>query len=111
MASKSLFRGAARSAPPTTSLNHAHAPAYGLDSRAALAQLAATGCFGQTYYVSGREQLDELLGHAAACDPAYAEGRSGWGGTALMEEWMTLKRRNPAAKLVCIDLTPNVHAR
>tara|TARA_B100001750_G_scaffold200552_1_gene174839 strand:- start:1800 stop:2678 length:879 start_codon:yes stop_codon:yes gene_type:complete len=40
-----------------------------------------------------------------------AEGRSGWGGTALMEEWTTLKRRNPAAKLVCIDLTPNVHAQ
>lgn len=39
-----------------------------------------------------------------------AKGRSGWNrGTEMMSQWMKLKERNPKAKLVCIDLTPNVH--
>jgi 60 kDa SS-A/Ro ribonucleoprotein len=28
-------------------------------------------------------------------------------GTAMMQQWELLKRRNPQARLVCIDLTPN----
>ncbi len=32
---------------------------------------------------------------------------SGRTATALMEEWETFRRRNPRAKLVCIDLVPN----
>lgn len=28
------------------------------------------------------------------------------GGTRVMEEWMKLKRRNPDAKLVCLDIAP-----
>jgi 60 kDa SS-A/Ro ribonucleoprotein len=54
-----------------TSRNHAGAPAYALDARAALAQLAATGTFGQTFYVNGEEQLEEVLRHASACEPRY----------------------------------------
>ncbi|MFK8003586.1 MAG: TROVE domain-containing protein [Polyangiales bacterium] len=71
MAIKSLFRSAAKAAPKTTSMNHAGAPAYILDSPTALAQLAATGCFGSTFYVSGQEQLDVVLEHAAQCDARY----------------------------------------
>jgi 60 kDa SS-A/Ro ribonucleoprotein len=33
-------------------------------------------------------------------------GRGGHGGTAMMQEWAKLRARNPAAKLVCIDLQP-----
>ncbi len=38
-----------------------------------------------------------------------AQGRQGYfgQGTAMMDEWIKLGRRNPQAKLVCIDLTPN----
>lgn len=34
--------------------------------------------------------------------------RSRGSGTAMMEQWRTLKRRNPKAKLVCIDVVPNL---
>lgn len=30
-----------------------------------------------------------------------------FGNTPLMQEWIELKRRNPDAKLVCLDITPN----
>ena len=30
-------------------------------------------------------------------------------GTGMMSEWETLRSRNPDAKLICIDLTPNVY--
>ncbi len=36
--------------------------------------------------------------------PAY--GRFGGGRTQTMNEWSAFKARNPAAKLVCIDLQP-----
>jgi 60 kDa SS-A/Ro ribonucleoprotein len=65
MALKALFKSAARAAPITTSKNHEGAPAYVLESRTALAQLAATGCFGSTFYVSGEEQLGLVLEHAS----------------------------------------------
>lgn len=71
MAIKTLFRSAAKAAPKTTSVNHAGAPSYILDSRTALAQLAATGCFGSTFYVSGQEQLDVVLEQARQCDVRY----------------------------------------
>jgi 60 kDa SS-A/Ro ribonucleoprotein len=71
MSSKTMFQSAARQAPPTTSVNHEGAPAYQLDARTALAQLAATGCFGSTFYVSGDEQLDLILEHAAKCSPEF----------------------------------------
>lgn len=29
------------------------------------------------------------------------------GGTSTMQEWAQFKRRNPKARLVCIDITPN----
>lgn len=68
---KTLFASAARSAPAATALNHEGAPAYALDARTALAQLAATGCFGSTFYVSGEEQLTKVLEVARQCDPAF----------------------------------------
>lgn len=33
------------------------------------------------------------------------------GGTALANEWATFKKRNPKARLVCIDLTPRPNAQ
>jgi len=71
MAIKDLFESAARRAGIATGTNHHGAPAYTLDSRTALAQLASTGCFAQTFYVSGAEQLELVLQHAKACEPAY----------------------------------------
>lgn len=71
MATKDLFRSAARRAAAATGINHEGAPAYELDSKTALAQLASTGCFAQTFYVSGTEQLELVLQHAEKCSPEY----------------------------------------
>lgn len=38
---------------------------------------------------------------------SYTWGRSHGKGTLLMEEWLIFKKRNPDARMVCIDLTPN----
>lgn len=38
---------------------------------------------------------------------ADANGYRGSKGTAMMDEWKKFKHRNPRAKLVCIDVTPN----
>ncbi len=38
----------------------------------------------------------------------YNAQRYSWGGaTGMVQEWANLKARNPKAKLVCIDITPN----
>ncbi len=71
MALKDLFKSAARRAPLATGTNHHGSPAYTLDSETALAQLASTGCFAQTFYVSGVEQLELVLAHAEKCSPEY----------------------------------------
>jgi len=72
MAIKELFRSMrGKLLPAANTINHEGASAYAMDSRGALAQLAATGCFGNTFYVSGEEQLDLVLQHAQSCDPAF----------------------------------------
>lgn len=38
---------------------------------------------------------------------SWIDAGNGRRGTAVMEEWLKYKTCNPAAKLVCVDLTPN----
>jgi len=38
---------------------------------------------------------------------SWVDGRDGNGATATMNEWNRLKKRCPAAKLICIDLQPH----
>ena len=57
--------------PPADARNHEAAPAYALSPRAALAQLAATGCLTPTFYASAETQLDEVLALAAQVDVEY----------------------------------------
>jgi len=62
MANKNLFRtliGALL--PKTNTLNREGAPAYEYSPQHKLAQYAATGCFGQTFYASADEQLETVL--------------------------------------------------
>lgn len=47
--------------PATDTLNYANAPAYGFREGHALSQLAATGCFNNTYYAGKTDQLNEVL--------------------------------------------------
>src|SRR5215471_19410387 len=63
MANKTVFastRGAL--IPATDTVNSEGAPAYALPPKQALAQYAATGCFGRTFYASAGEQLANILG-------------------------------------------------
>ncbi|HSI48558.1 MAG TPA: RNA-binding protein [Ideonella sp.] len=51
--------------PAATALNQAQAPAYAYSAKHRLAQLAATGSLGQTYYASADAQLDAVQQLAA----------------------------------------------
>ena len=60
MANKSLFSSLKSLFPRATARNDAGGPAYALEPKHALAQLAATGCFNGTFYTDAEKQLDTL---------------------------------------------------
>ncbi len=61
MANKTLFGSTTgKLIPHADAKNHHKAPAYGLTPEQALAQLAVTGTFNDTYYTDAREQLDQV---------------------------------------------------
>lgn len=62
MANKSLFqslRGVL--APKANAVNEAGGLAYQRSEKQALAQYAATGCLGDTFYASADEQLETVI--------------------------------------------------
>ncbi|MFV0297470.1 MAG: RNA-binding protein [Hyphomicrobiaceae bacterium] len=62
MANKSLFASyVGRILPRAEMMNRAGAPAYALEARHQLAQLAMTGSLSRTYYADARAQLSELM--------------------------------------------------
>lgn len=72
MANKTLFRSIrGRLTPSADSFNEAGGLAYARTSKQALAQLAATGCLGSTFYVTADEQLDKVLEHCEQVDPEF----------------------------------------
>lgn len=72
MASKSVFATiVGKLLPRTDAWNHENAPAYQLTPHQALAQLAWTGTFNQTFYADAREQLDEVLKLAWQVEPEF----------------------------------------
>jgi len=62
MANKRLFSSIFRREPRANALNEAGGAAYAMDPKHALAQVAATGTFGNVYYASAQAQLDALRG-------------------------------------------------
>ncbi|MDB2685845.1 TROVE domain-containing protein [Mariniblastus sp.] len=60
MANKSLFQSSTSNLPRATVVNEAGGPAYKLPAKHALAQMAATGTFGNVFYSSAQNQLDEM---------------------------------------------------
>jgi 60 kDa SS-A/Ro ribonucleoprotein len=72
MANKTLFASLrAALIPQTDTRNHENAPAYALQPKQALAQYAATGCFGRTFYATADEQLARVL---ELCDTVALKG-------------------------------------
>ena len=61
MANKNLFASLKSRSVPADAVNEAGGPAYTLEPKHALAQLAATGCFNGAYYATADEQLATLL--------------------------------------------------
>ena len=61
MANKSLFASLKSRQPRANARNEAGGRAYQLEPKHALAQIAATGTFGNAYYSSAETQLQEIL--------------------------------------------------
>ena len=61
MANKSLFASITNLIVRADSVNEAGGPAYKFAPKHALAQMAATGSFGNTFYADAKTQLVELL--------------------------------------------------
>jgi 60 kDa SS-A/Ro ribonucleoprotein len=55
----------------TNTVNNAGGSAYSFSDKAALAQLAMTGCFNGTYYVSAEDQLNRTLELANKVEPEF----------------------------------------
>ncbi|MCP4885464.1 MAG: TROVE domain-containing protein [Planctomycetaceae bacterium] len=60
MANKSLFQSISSYLPTATVVNEAGGPAYKYEPKHALAQMAATGTFGNVFYANAQTQLDEM---------------------------------------------------
>ena len=72
MANKALFatfRGILM--PAADAINHEGAPAYAFSPKHALAQYAATGCFGRTFYATAEEQLARVLELCQSVEPEF----------------------------------------
>src|ERR1700716_3449871 len=72
MANKTLFASLREALiPQTDGVNSENAPAYALAPKQALAQYAATGCFGRTFYATASEQLTRVLEMCGSVDPEF----------------------------------------
>lgn len=61
MVNKSLFKSGSSRLPSADAVNEAGGRAYSLSPKHALAQLAATGTFGNTYYNSAESELADFM--------------------------------------------------
>lgn len=73
MASKvfTKTKGVSARSPAADTKNEAGGTAYSLKAKEALAQLACTGCFNQTFYSKAEDQLTRVKELAAQCDPEF----------------------------------------
>ena len=69
MANKSVFKS--KRNPQVDAVNEAGGVAYSLDDNAALAQLAVTGTFSDTYYATAEAQVDEMLTLCKKVEPEF----------------------------------------
>lgn len=72
MASKNVFKtGVSAKSPAADTVNEAGGRAFSMDAKSGLAQMAVTGCFGNTYYASGASQVDKVKELASKCDADF----------------------------------------
>ncbi|WP_371170455.1 RNA-binding protein [Aliiroseovarius sp. 2305UL8-7] len=72
-----------------------------------LATLAGggTNCSAPLKWLNDRGRSPDLVVFVSD-NQSWVDARAGGQGTAMMMEWEAIKRRNPKAKLVCIDIAP-----
>ena len=73
MANRNLFKSAqpGRAVPPADTRNAAGGLAYAMTPEAALAQLACTGTFNDTFYGKAVDQLEGIRKAADQCSPEF----------------------------------------
>lgn len=73
MANKALFKNASPgvAAPQTDTVNRAGGRAYSFSAEHALAQIACTGTFNDTFYGTGVDQLEGIRKAADQCSPEF----------------------------------------
>ncbi len=64
-----------------------------------------TNCSAPLRYLNERGRAPDLVVFVSD-NQSWVDARAGGQGTAMMQEWEAIKRRNPKAKLVCIDIAP-----
>ena len=72
-----------------------------------LAALAGggTNCSAPLAWLNAKGRAPDLVVFVSD-NQSWVDARTGGQGTAMMKEWEAIKRRNPQAKLVCIDIAP-----
>ncbi|WP_171097591.1 RNA-binding protein [Ruegeria sp. HKCCD7255] len=72
-----------------------------------LAALAGggTNCSAPLDWLNKRGHAPDLVVFVSD-NQSWVDAGNGRQGTAMMQEWEVIKRRNPKAKLVCIDIAP-----
>ncbi|MDJ0640996.1 MAG: RNA-binding protein [Paracoccaceae bacterium] len=78
-----------------------------LTNASRLAALAGggTNCSAPLRYLNKRGRAPDLVVFVSD-NQSWVDARAGGQGTAMMKEWGKIKRRNPKAKLVCVDIAP-----
>ena len=73
MATKQIFgsKGISARSPATDTKNEAGGTAYSLSAKEALAQLAVTGCFQNTFYATGADQLAKVKELITKVEPDF----------------------------------------
>ncbi|MEX0364928.1 MAG: RNA-binding protein [Ruegeria sp.] len=64
-----------------------------------------TNCSAPLKWLNGRGRSPDLVVFVSD-NQSWVDARSGGQATAMMNEWEVIKRRNPKARLVCIDIAP-----
>jgi 60 kDa SS-A/Ro ribonucleoprotein len=71
MANQNVFAAARAVAPVADTVNNAGGRAYKLSDKGALAQMAVTGVFNDTFYVNAETQLAEAKALVGRVDPEF----------------------------------------
>jgi len=99
------FKNLGTSVPSADASNYHRTPAYKLSSKHALAQLAVTGCFTQTYYTNPEDQLQRVLGLVKEVEPEFV------GKLAVYARQSGFMKDMPAALVVYLTTVDAAVAR